>query len=80
MIWLRWIFSPVGRAIGAVGVALSMLLAAYLKGRGEGAAALRKEQDNERNRRSRATIEADDAARRELASGRLLQNDGHRRD
>lgn len=80
MIWLRWIFSPIGRVIAAVGIAMSALLSAYLKGRREGVAALKQEQGHERDRRSQAAIEADNAVRRDAAAGGLLKNDGHRRD
>lgn len=80
MLWLRWVFSPIGRWAAAVGAGLALLFTIYIKGRREGAAALRQEQDDERNRRSHAAIEADNAARRDAAAGRLLANDGHRRD
>lgn len=80
MIWLRWIFSPIGRWLAAIGAALSILLAAYLKGRKEGKEALEQDQARERERRARDAIEADNAMRRDTASGGLLKNDGHRRD
>lgn len=80
MLWLKWMFSPVGRWAAAVGAAFAILFAAYMKGRKEGSEALRQEQEDERNRRARAAIEAGDAARRDAATGRLLDNDGHRRD
>lgn len=80
MIWLRWIFSPVGRWLAAVGAALSILFAAYLKGRREGKETIEREQAQERERRARDAIQADDAVRRDIAAGGLLKNDGHRRD
>ena len=80
ILWLKWFFSPVGRAVAGVGLVFSVLFAAYMKGRREGAASLKQEQDDERLRRSRAALEAGDAARRDAASGGLLNNDGHRRD
>lgn len=80
MIWLRWIFSPIGRWLAAIGAALSILLAAYLKGRKEGKEALEQDQARERERRARDAIEADGAVRRDTAGGGLLKNDGHRRD
>lgn len=80
MIWLRWIFSPIGRWAAAVGAALSILAAAYLKGRKEGKEALEQDQARERERRAKNAIQADDSVRRDNASGGLLKNDGHRRD
>lgn len=80
MIWLRWLLSPIGRWLAAIGAALSILLAAYLKGRKEGKEALEQDQARERERRARDAIEADNAMRRDTASGGLLKNDGHRRD
>lgn len=80
MIWLRWIFSPVGRWIATVGAAFSILFLAYFKGRQEGKEAIEREQARERERRARNAIEADSAVRRDIAAGGLLKNDGHRRD
>lgn len=80
MIWLKWIFSPIGRWLAGIGTVLSILFAAYLKGRAEGKAALEQDQARERERRARDAIEADNAVRRDAASGGLLKNDGHRRD
>ena len=80
MIWLKWIFSPIGRWTAALGAALSILFAAYLKGRREGKDAILIEQRNANDRRVRDAVQADNAARRDIASGRLLNNDGHRRD
>jgi hypothetical protein len=77
---MMWLFSPIGRWLAAVGAALSILLAAYLKGRAEGKAALDQDQARERERRARNAIEADNAVRRDIASGGLLKDDGHRRD
>lgn len=80
MIWLQRIFSPIGRWLAGIGTVLSILFAAYLKGRREGKAALEQDQARERERRARDAIEADNAVRRDAASGGLLKNDGHRRD
>ena len=77
---MMWLLSPIGRWLAAVGAALSILLAAYLKGRAEGKAALDQDQARERERRARNAIQADDAVRRDIASGGLLKDDGHRRD
>jgi len=75
-----WLFSPIGRWLAGIGTVLSILFAAYLKGRREGKAALEQDQARERERRARDAIEADNAVRRDAASGGLLKNDGHRRD
>jgi hypothetical protein len=80
MIWLRFIFSPIGRAAAAIAAALAFLFAAYVKGRREGVEKLRQEQRDEETRRLRAAIEADARGRERIARGELLQNDGHRRD
>lgn len=80
MIWLRWIFSPIGRWAAGVGAALSILVAAYLRGRKEGKEALELDQARERERRAKNAIQADDSVRRDAAAGGLLKNDGHRRD
>ncbi len=77
---MMWFLSPIGRWFAGIGAALSILLAAYLKGRAEGKAALEQDQARERERRARNAIEADNAMRRDVASGGLLKDDGHRRD
>lgn len=77
---MMFIFSPIGRWLAAVGAALSLLLAAYLKGRSEGKEAIRQDQESERNRRAKNVIQADDAVRRDIADGRLYETDAHRRD
>lgn len=80
MIWLRFIFSPVGRWLSAIGGVIAAVFLVYLKGRSAGKDAVRREQEEERNRRGRDALEADDRVRRDIASGRLFENDGHRRD
>ena len=77
---MMWLLSPIGRWLAAVGAALSILFAAYLKDRAEGKAALEQDQARERERRARNAIEADNDVRRDIASGGLLKNDGHKRD
>jgi hypothetical protein len=77
---MMWLFSPIGRWLAAVGAALSILFAAYLKGRAEGKAALEQDQARERERRAKNAIQAYDGVRRDAAAGQLLKNDGHRRD
>ena len=80
MIWLRFIFSPIGRMVAAAATAFSFLFMAYVKGRREGVEKLRQEQRDEEARRLRAAIEADARGRERIARGELLQNDGYRRD
>ena len=77
---MMWLLSPIGRWAAAIGAALSILFAAYIKGRREGKEALERDQQNERERRARAAIEAGDNVRRDASSGRVYENDGHRRD
>lgn len=77
---MMFILSPIGRWISAIGAAIGLLLAVYLRGRGEGKDALLKDQSDERNRRAKDAIQADDAVRRDISAGRLLNDDGHRRD
>lgn len=80
MIWLNWILSPVGRWLSSAGAVIALVFTIYMKGRREGKAAIEKEQDDERAKRAKRVVEADDRVRRDNASGRLLENDGHRRD
>lgn len=77
---MMWLLSPIGRWLSAAGAMLTLLAALYMKGRRAGIEALQREQEVERNRRARNAIQADDAVRRDVASGRLYDNDGHRRD
>jgi hypothetical protein len=77
---MMWLLSPIGRWLAGIGAVLSILLAAYLKGRAEGKAAIEQDQARERERRARNAIEADNSVRRDIASGGLLKDDGHRRD
>lgn len=80
MIWLRFIFSPIGRGVAAIAAAFAFLFAAYVKGRKEGVEALKQEQRDEEMRRLKAAVEADARGRERIARGELLQNDGYRRD
>jgi len=80
MIWLRFIFSPIGRVVAAVATAFAFLFMSYAKGRREGVEKLRQEQRDEETRRLKAAIEADARGRERIARGELLQNDGYRRD
>lgn len=77
---MMWLLSPIGRWAAAIGAALSILFAAYVKGRREGKEALERDQQNERERRARAAIQAGDNVRRDASAGRVYENDGHRRD
>jgi hypothetical protein len=76
MIWLNWILSPVARW----GAAIAFIFAFYVKARNDGKETLRREQENERNRRLRDAVEADTRARERIARGELLNDDGHKRD
>ena len=78
--WVSFLLSPVGRALSAVGAFLSAVLFIYLRGRSAGREAIRREQDDERNRRVKNALDADDSVRRDIAAGRLLDDDGHRRN
>jgi hypothetical protein len=80
MSWLTFIFSPIGRYLSLVGGVITAVFVIYKKGRKEGIEDLQREQERERARRSRNALEADDSVRRDISSGRLYQNDGHRRD
>ena len=80
MIALTWIWRSFGRWLAAAGAAVAMLFAVYIKARNDGKEALRREQEDERNRRLRNAVEADARGRERIARGELLNNDGHRRD
>jgi hypothetical protein len=80
MIILSWLWSPVGRALSAVGAVLGAFLLVYWKGRAEGKDKLRWEQEDERQRRVQNALDADDRVRRDIANGRLFDDDGHRRN
>ena len=80
MIALTWIWHSFGRWLAAAGAAVAMLFAVYIKARNDGKEALRREQEDERNRRLRNAVEADARGRERIARGELLNNDGHRRD
>lgn len=80
MTWLSFTLSPIGRWLSAIGGILMAVFVIYRKGRSEGIAELQREQEQERARRSNNALEADNAVRRDIASGRLYENDGHRRD
>jgi hypothetical protein len=50
------------------------------KGRQEGESGLRKAQEEDARRRLENALAADAKSRAESANGRLLDDDGHRRD
>jgi hypothetical protein len=77
---LTWFFSPIGRWLTAIGSFLAFVCFMYWDGRRAGIEKMKREQAEERERRFRNAIEADNGVRRDIASGRLLENDGHRRD
>lgn len=72
--------SPIGRWAAGIWATIALVAAIYWSGRRKGAEALRQEQEAERNRRMRNVVKADDDLRRDVASGRLRESDGHRRD
>lgn len=76
MIALNWILSPIGRLAAAI----AFIFALYVKARNDGKETLRREQEDERNRRLRDAIEADTRARERIARGELLNDDGYKRD
>lgn len=78
--WVSFLLSPVGRALSAVGAFLGAFLYVYLHGRSAGKEVLRREQDDERNRRTKNALDADDRVRRDIATGGLFNDDGHRRN
>lgn len=77
---ISWILSPIGRWASGIAALFTAVMTIYLKGRSEGKDAIRREQEEERNRRAGNAIEADNRVRRDNAAGRLYENDGHRRD
>lgn len=70
-VWLTLLVLVFGAGAFAVVVWL-----AERKGRAE----LQKEQHDAEVRRLHDAVEADAAVRRDIAAGRLLEDDGHRRD
>jgi hypothetical protein len=78
--WLSWLLSPIGRWFGGAAAAFAFLFAAYWKARSDGKDALRHEQIEESQRRTRNALEADARARDNISRGGLYENDGHRRD
>jgi hypothetical protein len=66
--------------LSSIGAVLGAFLLVYWKGRAEGKDKLRWEQEDERRRRIRNALDADDLVRRDIATGRLLDDDGHRRN
>jgi uncharacterized membrane protein len=77
---LTWFFSPIGRWFAVAGAAVAFVLAAFWHARQSGKDALRREQLEESERRTRNALEADDSVRSDIARGGLLKDDGHRRD
>ncbi len=77
---MSWLFGPLGRVFGAAGAVIAGVLAVYLKGRQDAADRMRRLQAEDANRRLKDAFEADNRVRRDAASGRLRDDDGHRRD
>ncbi|SDF36684.1 hypothetical protein [Bosea robiniae] len=57
---MTWLWSKITGAASAVGIALSLLFVARLKGRSEGKAALQAEQDQKRAQARQVKKELDD--------------------
>jgi uncharacterized membrane protein len=75
-----WLFSPVYRWAAAVGSFVTFVALVWWNGRKRGIEKIQNEQAAERDRRSKSALQADNTVRRDIASGRLYENDGHRRD
>jgi hypothetical protein len=78
--WLTWMLSPVGRWVSGAGAVLAAFVTVYLRGRSDAADRMRRLQAEDANRRLRDALQADDGVRRDIAAGRLREDDGHRRD
>lgn len=55
---IAWLWSPIGRALAAVGAICATLVAVYLKGRREGVQALEKDQNEAAQERLRRAMRA----------------------
>jgi hypothetical protein len=77
---IAWFLGPIGRWFGAAGAVVVGVLTIYAKGRQDAADRVRRLQAEDANRRMRDALEADDRVRRDVASGRLRDDDGFRRD
>jgi hypothetical protein len=77
---IGWLLGPIGRWFGAAGAVIAGVLTVYFKGQRDASERLRLLQAEDANRRIKNAIEADERVRRDAASGRLRDNDGHRRD
>ena len=76
---IAWILSPLGRAAAALGAVLVAVAAIYGKGRRDASAALETKQRDDAQRRVENALENDARARRDIAGGRLHDDDGHKR-
>ena len=77
---LTWIFSPIQRWVAAFGSFVAFVALIWWNGRKRGIESIRDEQREEAQRRAKRALEADNTVRGDIAAGRLLENDGHRRD
>jgi hypothetical protein len=77
--FLSLILSPLGRAAAALGAILIAVAAIYGKGRRDASAVLEIKQRKDAQRRVENALEADARARRDIADGRLHDDDGHKR-
>tara|TARA_R110000868_G_scaffold19150_6_gene82799 strand:+ start:171 stop:413 length:243 start_codon:yes stop_codon:yes gene_type:complete len=80
MIWLNWIISPVGRWLSAALGALAFLGTIYLKGRSAGKDVVERRNEDDINKRSKKSLEAEQRVRDSIARGGLYTDDGHKRD
>lgn len=80
MTWVSWLISPVGRWLSAIATAFVFIGTIYLKGRAAGRDGVQRRQDDEINRRSKKSLEAEQRIRDSLARGGLYADDGHKRD
>lgn len=72
---LAWLWSPIGRALAAIGAILGALMAVYLKGRREGAQELERQQNEAAQDRLRRAMRAADS----VDSARLREPDQYQR-
>lgn len=77
---LSWILSPVGRVITGVGSVLVAIFTIYAKGRRDASAKIKAKMTEETNRRTADALEADSRVRDSIERGKLLEDDGFKRD
>jgi hypothetical protein len=77
---IGWLFSPIGRALAAIGAILVAIFTIYEKGRKDAKNDIKLKETQESQKKLKKALDADDAARRNNSNGGLLDNDGYRRD